>query len=81
MCTEHLTCNDEDKTVGKDIIIKRHLIWQIKRIVSMYIREVNYNTEDYLYNLEKTKGMINLLNDIVDLINNLNIDVTKGENK
>lgn len=80
MCEEHLKCNNEDK-VGKDVIIKNHLIWQIKRIVSMYIREANYNTEDYLYNLEKTNGMINLLNDIVDLINNLNIDVTKGENK
>lgn len=80
MC-ENLKCDANDLIKGKDIVIKENLIWKIKRMAGMYMREANHNTDDYIYNLEKTKGMVNLVDEIIKTINNLHIDVTKGEQK
>lgn len=80
MC-EGLKCNANDLNKGEDIIIKENLIWKIKRMAGMYMREANHNTDDYIYNLDKTSGMLNLVDEIIKTINNLHIDVTKGEHK
>ena len=80
MC-ENLKCNANDIPKGTDVIIKENLIWKIKRMAGMYMKEANYNTDDYIYNLDKTRGMVYLVDEIVKIINDLKIDITKGENK
>lgn len=80
---DDLKCNANDLDIakGEDVIIKDNLIWKIKRMAGMYIREANYNTEDYIHNLDKTKGMIDLVDEIIKTIRNLKIDTTRGESK
>ena len=82
MCDD-LKCNanDLDAVKGEDVIIKDNLIWKIKRMAGMYMREVNYNTDDYIYNLDKTRGMTYLVDEIIKTIRNLKIDTTRGESK
>lgn len=82
MCDD-LKCNANDLDVvkGEDVIIKDNLIWKIKRMAGMYMREVNYNTDDYIYNLDKTRGMTYLVDEIIKTIRNLKIDTTRGESK
>ena len=82
MC-DNLKCNANDLDVakGEDVIIKDNLIWKIKCMAGMYIREANYNTDDYIYNLDKTRGMIYLVDEIVKTIRDLKIDTTRGESK
>lgn len=80
MC-ENLKCNANDLPKGTDAIIKENLIWKIKHMAGMYMKEANYNTDDYIYNLEKTRGMVYFVDEIVKIINNLKIDITKGEGK
>lgn len=82
MCDD-LKCNANDLDVvkGEDVIIKDNLIWKIKRMAGMYIREANYTTEDYIHNLDKTRGMIYFVDEIIKIIRDLKIDTTKGESK
>lgn len=80
MC-EGLKCNANDLIKGEDTIIKENLIWKIKRIAGMYMREANHNTDDYIYNLNKTSGMVYLVDEIVKTIRDLKIDTTRGEKK